>query len=398
LTGRIDFTSTIFVANSGHAHPRVIKELRKQLDRKLLHTYVFAHEARARFLKKLIAVTPGQFEKAFLLSSGTEATECALKLMRMYGQTIKPSKLGIVSFQGAMHGRTMAAEMLKGNPASSTWIGYRDPNMYQLPFPYPWSAPQENSRDYDWGQRFEEDMAALGRKGLDFNSIAGFMIESYLGWGAIFYPRRYIQKLSEFAKRHKCLVVFDDIQGGFGRTGKLFAYQHYGVEPDMLCLGKALSSCLPLSAVIGRRALMDLPDVGSMSSTHSANPLCCAAGLANLEAIEEAGLVKESARKGKILHAYLTRLKSRYARRIAYVFGEGLLAGILFHDPQTGKIDTLFPSKVCERAMQKGLLLVHTGRESIKIGPPLVITDDALWEGLAVLEESIEEIATEEHG
>ena len=143
---------------------------------------------------------------------------------------------------------------------------------------------------------------------------------------------------------------------------------------------------------------MDLPDVGSMSSTHSANPLCCAAGLANLEAIEEAGLVKESARKGKILHAYLTRLKSRYARRIAYVFGEGLLAGILFHDPQTGKIDTLFPSKVCERAMQKGLLLVHTGRESIKIGPPLVITDDALWEGLAVLEESIEEIATEEHG
>jgi 4-aminobutyrate aminotransferase-like enzyme len=191
-------------------------------------------------------------------------------------------------------------------------------------------------------------------------------------------------------------VAFDDIQGGFGRTGKLFAYQHYNIEPDLLCLGKAVSGSLPLSAVIGRRRIMDLPEVGSMSSTHSANPLSCAAGLAHLEAITAGNLVKESARKGKILHRYLNKLKSRHPGRIAYVFGKGLLAGVIFKDSKSGKPDSLFPSKVCERAMQKGLLLVHTGRESIKIGPPLMISDRALLEGLKVLEESIEEIAAEE--
>ena len=393
----IDFTSTIFVTNSGHAHPAVVQSIRKQLDKELLHTYTFASEIRARFLKKLIAITPKQFEKAFLLSAGTEATECALKLIRMRGQAINPKKLAVISFLGAMHGRTMGAELLKGEPKASSWIGHADPNIYQLPFPYPWSRRNNSESKYDWERHFVEDMGRLKEKGLDFKNIAGFIIESYLGWGAIFYPRMYIQKLADFAKKHNSLLVFDDIQGGFGRTGKLFAYQHYKVDPDMLCLGKAISGCLPLSAVIGRRAIMDLPETGSMSSTHSANPLSCAAGLANIEAIERGNLIKESARKGKVLHKYLSNLKSRYKDRIAYVFGEGLLAGIIFIDPKSGKADNLFPSKVCERAMQKGLLLVHTGRESIKIGPPLMIPDVALLEGLEVLEQSIQEIAAEEN-
>ncbi len=134
----IDFTSTIFVANSGHANPKIGASLKKMLDNKLFHTYTFAHEIRAAFLEKLIKITPSQFEKAFLLSAGTEATECAVKLMRMRGQTINPSKIGIVSFSGAMHGRTMGAEMLRGDSSSSSWIGYLDPHMYHLPFPYPW--------------------------------------------------------------------------------------------------------------------------------------------------------------------------------------------------------------------------------------------------------------------
>ena len=391
----IDFTSGVFVTNVGHSNSAIIKSIRKALDNKLLHTYIFASEVRAKFLKKLIKMIPKQFEKAFLLSAGTEATECALKLMRMRGQTTRPSKLAIISFQGAMHGRTMGAEMLKGNPKTSAWIGYRDPNIYNLPFPYPWSMRNTRPSSYDWGKHFEEDMSRLKEEGLDFDNIAGFIIESYLGWGAIFYPRQYIQKLAEFAKSHKCLVTFDDIQGGFGRTGKLFAYQHYEVEPDLLCLGKAISGSVPLSAVVGRRSIMDLPEIGSMSSTHSANPISCAAGLAMLEEIERGKLIKESGRKGKMLHGYLKKLKAGYPDRIAYIFGEGLLAGIIFKEPRSGKPDVLFPSKVCERAMQKGLLLVHTGRESIKIGPPLVIADEALLEGLRTLEESIREISQE---
>ena len=217
----------------------------------------------------------------------------------------------------------------------------------------------------------------------------------YIGWGAFFYPVAYIKALDAFAKEHYALVVFDEIQAGFGRTGKLFGYQHYGVEPDLICLGKAISGSLPLSAVIGRQKIMDLPDVGSMSSTHSANPLCCIAGLANLEAIEAGNLVEESARKGVILHNRLNELKIRYAHRVSNIFGKGLLAGVIFRNPQTDDPDSVFPSKVCEKAMQKGLLLVHTGRESVKIGPPLTIADDALIEGLDVLEESIAEVDLE---
>ena len=387
----IDFTSTIFVANAGHANPQIISNLQRTIDHKLLHTYTFAHETRALFLKKLIEITPDQFEKAFLLSAGTEATECAVKLMRMHGQTISPTKLGIVSFQGAMHGRTMGAEMLKGDPHQSAWIGYRDPNMHHLPFPYPWAAKDSFDKKYDWARQFEEDIQALEARGLCFDNIAGFIVESYLGWGAIFYPIEYIKALADFAKEHDCLITFDEIQGGFGRSGKLFTYQHYDVEPDLLCLGKALSSSLPLSAVVGSQRIMDLPEFGSMSSTHSANPLCCAAGLANLKAIESGNLVAESARKGEIIHHRLNILKEKHSDRISYISGKGLLAGIIFKHPKTGKPDGYFPSRVCEKAMQKGLLLVHTGRESIKIGPPLTIPDEALEEGLDVIDEAIAE-------
>lgn len=387
----IDFTSTIFVANAGHANPKIMSALQKTIDHKLLHTYTFAHETRALFLKKLIEITPDQFEKAFLLSAGTEATECAVKLIRMHGQTINTAKLGIISFQGAMHGRTMGAEMLKGDPRQSAWIGYRDPNMHHLPFPYPWTAKDSFDKKYDWSKRFQEDMEDLKAKGLNFDNIAGFMIESYLGWGAIFYPVAYVKALVDFAKEYDCLVTFDEIQGGFGRSGKLFVYQHYDVEPDLLCLGKALSGSLPLSAVIGSQKIMDLPEFGSMSSTHSANPLCCAAGLANLEALESGNLIAESTRKGEILHHRLNKLKEKYSDRISYVFGQGLLTGIIFKHPEMSKPDDIFPSLVCEKAMQKGLLLVHTGRESIKIGPPLTIPDEALEEGLDVFDEAIAE-------
>jgi len=252
-------------------------------------------------------------------------------------------------------------------------------------------ANDSAKNEYDWAEHFMRDMNQLRLKGLNFDDIAGFIIESYLGWGAIFYPVSYIKALVDFAKKYNCLVAFDEIQGGFGRTGKLFAYQHYNIEPELLCLGKALSGSLPLSAVIGSKKIMDLPEVGSMSSTHSANPLCCIAGLANIEVIESMNLVRESARKGEILHNKLNALKDKYSNRISYIFGKGLLAGIIFRDPNTGKPDEVFPSQVCEKAMQKGLLLVHTGRESIKIGPPLTIPDDALKEGLEVLDEAIAE-------
>jgi len=394
----IDFTSTIFLANVGHSNPLIISALLKKIKQKLLHTYTFPSESRVQFIKKLIEITPDFCEKAFLLSAGTEATECAVKLMRMYGQIIKPSKVGIISFQGSIHGRTMGAEMLKGDPKSSAWIGYIDPNIHHLPFPFPWLAKESDLDSYNWAEHFRKDIEMLQKKGVKYDDICGFIIESYLGWGAIFFPKAYIQELTKFAREHDILITFDEIQGGFGRSGKLFAYQHYDVQPDLICLGKALSGSLPLSAVVGRQEIMDLPELGSMSSTHSANPICCAAALANIKTIENWNLIAESERKGKILHRYLNKIKDKYPDCISLVSGKGLLAGLIITNPKTLEPDDFFASKICEKCMQKGLLVVHTGRESIKIGPPLTISDEALSEGLDVLEESIKEMYIENNG
>lgn len=371
----IDFTSTIFLANTGHSNARIVEAIKEAADRKLLHSYTFASDYRVRFLKKLIALTPPYLEKAFLLSAGTEAAECAIKLMRLYGQSVRPSKIKIISFQGNMHGRTMGAEMLKGDPTSSAWIGYKDPNIHHLTFPYPWNNAE-----------FEKDMQQLLQKhAIDPEDICGFMVEPYQGWAGKLFEKEYIQKLAAFAKGHGALLTFDEIQGGFGRTGKLFVYEHYDTEPDLVCVGKALSGSLPLSGVLGRREIMDIPEAGSMSSTHSANPLCCAAGLANLEELETKNLVLEAERKGKLLHTRLQELKEKFPQHISYVFGKGLLAALITRDAELA-------ARVCERAMRKGLLVIYTGKESVKIGPPLTIRDDALLEGVSVLEECFAEL------
>ena len=392
----IDFTSTIFVTNAGHANPRIKKALQSIIDKELIHTYTYATEIRLKYLKKLIEFTPKQFEKAFLLSAGTEATECALKLMKMYAPKNGKRKSGIISFEHSMHGRTMGVQMLSGTKESRAWIGHEDPNSYLLDFPYPWSLVDKDGNKISGKEKFLNDINELKAKGIDFDKdITGFLLEAYIGWGAVFYPKDYAQELAKFAKEHNILLCVDEIQGGFGRTGKLFVYEHYDIEPDLITCGKGISSGLPLSAVMGRKEIMDLPEIGSMSSTHSANPLCCAAGLATLEALESDNLVEASMRKGEILHSRLNELKAEYSDRISHVLGKGLLAGILFVKPLTKELDSEFATKVCEKAMEKGLLLVHTGRESIKMGPPLTISEEALNEGLDVFKECIEETIQE---
>lgn len=388
----IDFTSTIFVANAGHSNPAIVAALKAQLEQKLLHTYTYPSEIRARYLKRLIEAMPPYLEKAFLLSAGTEATECALKLMRMAGHKRGKRKGGIVAFESNWHGRTMGSQFLCGNESQKEWIGWHDPAIWHVPFPYSWKHADPALDRLDGRAWFQRSLDSLRSRGIDPTlDLCGFMIESYQGWSAAMYPPGYIQSLAEFARAHGILVTVDEVQAGFGRTGKLFTYMHYDLEPDLVCCGKGMSSSLPLSAVLGRAEFLDLPDIGSMSSTHSANPMSCAAGLANLETLLEGDLVRESERKGLILFERLHDLRKRFMPHIGYVWGKGLLASIIFGEPGLGKVDAHLPSIICEKAMQKGLLLVHTGRESIKIGPPLTISDEALMEGLDVLEESFSE-------
>jgi 4-aminobutyrate aminotransferase / (S)-3-amino-2-methylpropionate transaminase / 5-aminovalerate transaminase len=387
----IDFTSTIFVANAGHSNKRIIDALKKQLEKPLLHTYTYASQERMDYLGYLIKKTPKQFEKAFLLSSGTEATEAAFKLMRLNGQKKGKRKGGVVCFDGAFHGRTMGAQMMTGSASAREWIGFEDPNMHHLPFPYPWTEGVSDPKQF-----FEDSISQLIKeKGIDPDKdLCGFMLESFQGWGAVFYPIEFVQALVAFAHKHNILVAFDEMQAGFGRTGKLFGYMHYGVEPDLLCLGKGASSGLPLSVVLGSQEVMDLPDMGSMSSTHSANPLCCVAGYENLKAMLEDGLVESSERLGVLLHQSLNDIKSNYPGVLKYVFGTGLLAALVFID-RNGTPLSYLCDKICEKAMQRGLLVVHTGRESIKLAPPLTIYEDALVEGVQVLDGCIRDSVDE---
>jgi len=383
----IDFTSTIFVSNVGHGNENVCNAVKKVLEKPLIHSYAYVNEERVQYHKKLVEFAGLPFEKAFLLSAGTEATEAALKLMRMNGQKNKKRKLGIICIEGNWHGRTMGAQMMSGNLSQKEWIGYHDPNIHHIPFPYPWALNGKTGAEF-----LEIGLNKLQESGIDFEKdICGFMLETFQGWGAVFYPKDFVQAVEDICKRYNILLTFDEMQSGFARTGKKFGYEHYSVQADLLCCGKGIASGYPLSAVIGTTEIMDLPDVGNMSSTHSANPIVCAAGLATLKEIDRLNLVNETKRKGKIFHDELNVLKNKYSNNISYVLGKGLLAALIFKLPDKNEPDTLLPSIICEKAMQKGLLLVHTGRESIKLAPPLTITNEALLEGIDVLSESIED-------
>lgn len=387
----IDFSSTIFVANAGHGNKRITDALKKQLEKPLLHTYTYASQERIAYLDYLIANTPQQFEKAFLLSAGTEATEAALKLMRLNGQ--KQGKLngGVICFDGAFHGRTMGAQMMTGSESAKAWVGYQDPNIHHLPFPYPWTIGMDDPKVF-FNKVMDDFMA---KKELDPDQdLCGFMLETFQGWGAVFYPQGFVEALVEYAQKHEILVAFDEMQAGFGRTGKLFGYMHYGVEPDLLCLGKGASSGLPLSIVLGSTEVLDLPDIGSMSSTHSANPLCCVAGHETLKALLEDGLIENSRILGDVFHQKLNEIREKYPMVLKNIFGKGLLAALVFIDSEGRPLNSLC-DRISEKALQRGLIVVHTGRESIKLGPPLSITKEALLEGIQVLEMCIRDSVAE---
>jgi len=388
----IDFTSTIFVANAGHSNPRIIKAIKKVLDKPLVHTYSFANVERVEYLETLIKNTPSQFEKAFLLSGGTEATECALKLMRLYGQEKNKRRGGVICFDGSFHGRTMGAQMMSGSIKNKEWIGFLDPNIFHLQFPYPWIS-EVVADPVAFFKKIIKKL--LDEQKLDpRQDLCGFMLETYQGWAGVLYPPPFVKAVVEFAREHDLLVTFDEMQSGFGRTGKLFGYMHYNVEPDILCCGKGASSGLPLAIVLGSKKVMDLPDIGSMSSTHSANPLVCAAGKANLEALIEDGIIENSAKLGEVFHQELLRIKNKFSDHINSIQGKGLLAGVIFNDPQGEPLIGLC-DRIAECCMQRGLLVVHTGRESIKLAPPLCIHEAALFEGLSVFEQTIADCVSE---
>ena len=382
----LDWSSGVLVTNCGHAAPEVRAAILQQVNRPLLHNYVFPSEERAALVERLAALAPLDLKKVFLLTTGSEAAECAIKLARAHGlRSGGPKKIAIVGAERGFHGRTLGAQQAGGIPGQKSWIVNEDPSIVQVPFP-----------DGYWTEdtRFERFLAALESKRIRPAEVAGVLFETYQGVGPDFAPVPYIRELSEWCKANGALLIFDEVQAGFGRTGKLWAFEHYGVVPDLICCGKGISSSLPLSAVIGRAEVMDQFPPGSMTSTHTGNPVCCAAALANLTKIVAEDLPANAARMGELLEAGLRNIQQRHADVVGRYSCRGLVAGVQMTKPNRKEPDPALAHRIIELCFYKGLLFfapVGAWGQTVKIAPPLTINQEAIQEGLSVLSEAIDE-------
>ena len=384
----IDWSSGVLITNAGHNAPRVNEAIRKQVEHGLLTNYCFPSEMRLALVERLASLLPEPLKKVFLLTTGSETVECAIKLCRTHGAGIGGErKTVIVSFANAFHGRTMGSQQAGGIPALKQWIGHLDPGFVQVPFP-------DGFRQTDTS--FEAFERVLQEQGVPADSVAGVILETYQGADAAFAPVEFMQTLRKWCDQHKALLVCDEVQAGFGRTGTFWGFEHYGIVPDLTCFGKGITSSLPLAAVAGRPDVMDLHAPGSMTSTHTGNPVCCAAALGNIETIVEEDLTGNAKRMGEVLHRNLHEIKSQH-NRVAAVIGKGLVAGFVLADRETGEPDAALAFEIVKRSIEKGLLMfspVGPGGGTVKICPPLMISEEALDDSLAAFREAVSEAVT----
>lgn len=384
----IDWSSGVLITNAGHGRKEIVDALQKVIEHRLLATYVFVHEKRAELTSMIqkLAPVPNEYQ-VFLLSTGSEATENCIKLAKTYAiEKHGINKKYFISFTNAFHGRTMGAQLAGGNPRLKKWIVDEGRTFIQVPFPDGYK--NENTS-------FDLFIKTLKEKGISPDDVAGVMTESYQGVGPDFLPVDYAKKLEAFCKKHDIITIFDEVQSGFGRTGKMFCYEHYGIRPDLIACGKGISSSLPLSAVIGRKDIMSLYAPGSMTSTHSGSPLPVVAAVENLKLILKENLVENARKMGEIMLPELDRIRNKYPDVLGCMHGKGLVAGIQVVKKGTKIPDSETAVKINEKCFHKGLLMfapVGIAGECLKIAPPLMITEDALKESLAVFEEACDEI------
>ncbi len=384
----IDWSSGVLITNAGHGRKEIRKALEAVVKRPLLSTYVFVHEKRAELTRALQALSPDPPNyQVFLLTTGSEAIENAIKLAKTYAlDKHGEKKRYIVSFQNAFHGRTLGAQLAGGIPGLKRWIVDEGGTFVQVPFP-------DGYKNEDTS--FELFLRTLKKLNVKSEEIAGVITESYQGVGPDFLPVQYAQGLQSFCREHDIVMMFDEVQSGFGRTGKMFCYEHYGIKPDLIICGKGISSSLPLSAVIGRKDIMGLYAPGSMTSTHSASPLPVSAALENLKIIQREKLVKHAAEMEKVLMPGLAKIQGKYPDRLGCLHGKGLVAGIQAVKPGTKEPDAATAQAINLKCLHKGLLMfapVGVGGECIKICPPLMIPENALRESIDVLAEACDEV------
>ena len=403
----LDMTSGVLVANAGHSHPRLVAAMKDQVG-KVVNSYDFVNEYRPELAKKLVEITPDNLDKAFILTTGSEATESAMKLARLY-----TGRKEIISFQGGFHGRTFGAMSAGGKRSGAATKGFGPfvPGFYQAPFPNayrPVFGEMTLSCDLEkyprpWVRKSQSLQTGKTPYCLDYldwfveteteGDIAAVIVESYQGGaGSIIPPVEWMQGLSAWCQEHGIVFIADEVQASFGRTGKMFCFEHYGIKPNLVCMGKGISSSVPVAALVGESAIMDTLGPGTMSSTHGGNALSSRIALENIRIVEDEKLAENAAAMGEIMKTRFAEFKEKYAC-LGDARGMGLAWGLEIID--TADVKTKTPDAdttkaIIRSAWERGLLLIapvgHYGNV-LRLAPPLVITAEELNQAIDILDE-----------
>ena len=376
----LDFTSGIGVLNTGHRHPMVVRAVQEQLDR-LMHTcfQVTMYEPYVELAARLCGLV-GDGRKAVLFTTGAEAIENAVKIARAHTK-----RSAVVAFSGGFHGRTLLAlTMTASCPAYRQNFGPFASDVYHAPFP-----------DEYHGWTTETAMDALEHlfsTEITPDQVAAVVIEPELGEGGFIpAPAAFLQRLRALTARHGIVLVADEVQSGFGRTGRMFGYQHAGIEPDLVVMAKSLAAGLPLSAVVGKAAIMDAPLPGGLGGTYGGNPLACAAALAVLDVFASEDLVARAAERGDQIREALRRIQARVPE-IGDVRGLGCMLALEFvKDRGTKEPDADLAQRVIDAARDRGLLLLKCGphKNVVRLLPPLTASPEEITSGVAMLDAAV---------
>jgi 4-aminobutyrate aminotransferase/(S)-3-amino-2-methylpropionate transaminase len=382
----IDFGAGIAVVNTGHSHPAVVEALKQQLDA-FSHTCIMVtpYANAVELAEKLCAVAPIENARAIFVSTGAEAVENAIKIAR--ARTGRP---GVIAFSGGFHGRTNLCMGLTGKVVPyKKGFGPFTPGIYHAPFPAEYL-----------GIGAEDSLAALEqlfKSDIEPENVAAIIIEPVQGEGGFYpVPEGFLATLRELCDRHGILLVADEIQTGFARTGRMFAIEYAGVEPDIMTVAKGIAGGFPIAAVVGRQAVMDGPEPGGLGGTYAGSPLGCAAGLAVLDVIEREGLCQRAMQVGERLVAGLEGLRTDYPDRVGDIRALGAMVALeLVRDGDAGKPDAALAKALCAKAIESGLILLSCGVRGnvIRILAPLTIPMDQVDEGLGILRSAFDACA-----
>lgn len=384
VSGReyIDCFSGISVVNAGHCHPAVVAAAKEQLER-LIHccSYLYYVEPLADLAEKMAQIAPGRLKKSFFANSGAEAIEGALKLAKLY-----TGKHEIIALQGGFHGRTLGALSVTGNSGRKRRGGPYAPGVAFVPAPYVFRSPGTTAQE--WARSLEEVIRFSTS-----NDVAAFLAEPVLGEGGIIVPPSdYFIEVKKVLDRHNIVLIIDEVQSGFGRTGKMFAIEHYGVEPDILVTAKGIADGFPLGAFTTRDEIAAAFQPGDHLSTFGGNPVCCAAALANIRVIEEENLCDQSRQRGEYALSVLQGMQRNFPV-CGDVRGMGLMIGVeLVGDdgvtPLPGQAET-----IREFCRNEGVLVGVGGvyGNVIRIQPPLMIGREQIDRALHVIAEAFAE-------